>query len=104
MFFSPVPPNIITQPPDQTSVVPGTDITITVVATGSDLNFQWLKNGESLTEGSKYSGTMKATLTVIGVMESDGGGYLCIVGNAVRTLLSMTAVLTTTCKYIKEDS
>ena len=66
-----------------------------MVASGSALNYQWLKDDESLTEGSKHGGTMTATLTVIHVMDSDEGGYQCIVGNAGRTVLSMTAVLTT---------
>ena len=76
-------------------IVPGTDVTFTVVASGSALNYQWLKDDESLTEGSKYGGTMTATLSVFDVMNSDEGGYQCIVGNAIGTVLSMTAVLTT---------
>ena len=88
---------IAIQPQDQTNVVPGTNITFTIVAIGSDLNYQWIKDGESLTEGNKFISTMTPTLTVIDVTDSDEGGYRCIVGNAVETVLSMEAVLNT-CK------
>ena len=64
-------------------------------ATGSDLHYQWLKDNESVTEGSKYIGTRIPTLTVIDVMESDEGGYLCNVTNLVDTALSNVAILST---------
>ena len=66
-----------------------------MVATGSDLNYLWLNGGRRLTDGSKYRGAMTATLTVIDVSDSDEGGYLCIVGNVIDTVLSVEAVLTT---------
>ena len=69
-------------------------------ATGSgELDYQWLKDNESVTEGSKYIGTLTPTLTVIDVMESDEGQYLCNVTNLVDAELSNVAILTT-CKYI----
>ena len=93
---SPVDPlSITTQPQEQINIIPGTHVTFTVGATGSSLDYQWLKEGRKLTEGSKYSGTITAALTVIDVMDSDEGEYLCILGNAVDTVLSMEAVLTT---------
>ena len=63
-------------------------------ANGSDLNYQWLKDDERVTDGSKYSGTLTATLTVIDVKESDEGQYLCNVTNPIDAALSNVAVLT----------
>ena len=64
-------------------------------ATGSDLNYQWLKDNESVTEGSKYGGTMTATLSVFDVMNSDDGDYVCRVWNVINAVLSMAATLRT---------
>ena len=62
-------------------MVPGTTITFTIVANGSDLTYQWQRNGETLTDGDKYSGTTTATLTVMNVMEEDEGNFTCVVAN-----------------------
>ena len=64
-------------------------------ATGSDLDYQWLKDSEGLTEGSKYSGTMTEILTVIDVIDSDDGEYECIVGNVIKAVFSKAATLRT---------
>ena len=88
---------ITTQPQDQINIVPGTNLTFTVVASGGDLNYQWFKDGRRLTEDIKFTGTMNTTLTVIDVMDSDEGDYLCSVGNNIDTVLSMEVVLNT-CK------
>ena len=83
------------------NVVPGEDITFTVVATGSDLTYQWQRVGGNLTDDTKYSGTTTATLTVMNVMEEDEGSFTCVVTNVVDSVTSSAAQLTVRkCVYV----
>ena len=66
----------------------------TVVATGSDLTYQWQRNGGNLTDDTKYSGTTAATLTVMNVMEEDEGSFTCVVTNANDSVVSSAEELT----------
>lgn len=75
-------------------MVPGTIIVFTVEATGSDLTYQWQKNGRNLTDGTNYSGTTTANLTVMNAMEIDEGNYTCVLTNAVNSITSNAAELT----------
>ena len=87
-------PNITTQPMSRQNVVPGASVMFTVVATGSDLTYQWQRNGVNLTDDTKYSGTTTATLTVMNVMEEDEGNFTCVVTNVVGSITSSAAPLT----------
>ena len=75
-------------------MVPGTIIVFTVEATGSDLTYQWQKNGRNLTDGTNYSGTTTANLTVMNAMEIDEGNYTCVLTNVVNSITSNAAELT----------
>ena len=66
----------------------------TVVATGSNLTYQWQRNGEDLTDGTKYSGTNTTTLTVMNVMEADEGNFTCVVTDDMDSITSNAAELT----------
>ena len=85
---------------NQLNVVPGTNITFTVVATGSNLEYQWQRNGGNLTDGVKYSGTTTATLTVMNVMEEDEGNFTCVVTNVLGSVTSSAAELTVRSKCV----
>ena len=87
-------PDITIQPTSQQNVVPGTTVMFTVVATGSDLTYQWQRDGGNLTDDTKYSGTTTATLTVMNVMEEDEGTFMCVVTNIVDGVTSSAAELT----------
>ena len=78
----------------QQDVVPGTAITFMVEATGSDLTYQWQRNGENLIDDDKYSGTTTATLTVMNVIEEDEGNFTCFVTNVLGNVNSSAAELT----------
>ena len=69
---------------DQPNVDPGDDVMFTVMALGSDLTYQWQRDGSDITDNSKYSGTTSSLLTVMDVVEGDEGGYRCLVRNAVN--------------------
>ena len=82
-------------PVDQTNIVPGSDVSFSVTATGTaPLSYQWQKDGEDLTDGGSVTGATTATLTITGVMESDEGGYRCVVTNIAGMDTSDTAMLT----------
>ena len=82
-------------PVDQTNIVPGSDVSFSVTATGiAPLSYQWQKDGVDLTDGGSITGATTATLTITGVMESDEGGYRCVVTNIAGTDTSDSALLT----------
>ena len=54
----------ITGEPNSVTVVTNGLASFTVTATGSDLNYQWYKNGTGLTDGNEISGSKTATLTI----------------------------------------
>ena len=75
-------------------MIPGTNITFTIETTGSDLTYQWQKNGRNLIDGTNYSGTTTDSLTVIDTMETDEGNYTCVLTNPVNSLTSYAAEMT----------
>ena len=80
-------------PVDQTNIVPGSEVSFSVTATGTaPLSYQWQKG----VDGGSFNitGTTTATLTITGVMESDEGGYRCVVTNIAGMDTSNTAKLT----------
>ena len=81
-----VDPPKITQHLKSKSVATGTSTTVTVEASGDDLQFQWKKDDEDLHDGSKYHGTKTHTLHIKDVEKSDKGNYQCLVKNNVGEL------------------
>ena len=90
------PPTIDDEPDDQTNIVAGAGnmVTFTVGATGKSLVYQWLMDGQSLSNGAKYSGADGTTLTVNTVVASDEGNYMVTVSNDAGPVDSAVAMLT----------
>ena len=89
------PPQVTVHPVDQTNIVPESDVSFSVTATGTaPLSYQWQKDGVNLTDGGSITGATTATLTITGVMESNEGGYRCVVTNIAGMVTSNTAMLT----------
>ena len=90
------PPQVTDHPVDQTNnIVPGSDVSFSVTATSTiPLSYQWQKDEEDLTDGGSITGATTTTLTITGVMESDEGGYRCVVSSAAGMDTSDTAMLT----------
>ena len=78
---------ITTQPQSQ-DVCEGADVTFSVVATGSNLTYQWQK------DGSDISGATSDTYSLMSVTNSDAGAYTCIVSGDCGNVTSNTATLT----------
>ena len=74
-------------------VVPGQSATFTVTATGSNLMYQWQKNGINI------AGATSTKFMIAVVAESDEGEYRCIVSNAANSVTSTAASLTV-CKCV----
>ncbi len=88
-------PFISSEPASRTNLA-ATTATFTVGAGGaSPLSYRWLKNGASLSDGGKISGSTNATLTITNVLGADDGNYSVIVSNAFGSVTSAPpAVLT----------
>ena len=82
----PPPPTIITQPADTTVTVGGT-ASLSVVATGNNLFYQWFKNGAII------PGATGATLTFTNAQVSDAATYTVVVSNSSGSVTSAPARL-----------
>ncbi len=80
----------VTQPPVAQSVVDGGPAHFAVVASGSDLSFQWEKNGVPIPGATLSSVTFAATAA------DDGAAIRCVVTNTAGTATSDAATLTVT--------
>lgn len=81
------PPSIATSPRAQ-SVATGQVVSLSVGASGSNLSYQWLRNGVAL------SGATGATLSLPRPTTADSGSYSVVVTNPVGSVTSAAAVLT----------
>ena len=83
-----VAPTIVTHPQSQTATV-GSNVTLTVSATGSiPLSYQWLVNGTTLT------GATASSLTLTNVQMNQAGNYSVVVSNSAGSASSSNALLT----------
>ncbi len=78
---------ITTQPQSQ-SVCSGTDVTFSVVATGSNLSYQWKKDNTDI------SGATSDTYLITGATSAEAGDYVCIVTGDCGNITSDTVTLT----------
>jgi len=70
-------------------VVAGTNVTFTVVATGTaPLSYQWAFNGTNIV------GANSDQLTLTNVQPADAGSYSVVVSNSVNSVTSIAATLT----------
>ncbi|MBK9992277.1 MAG: immunoglobulin domain-containing protein [Verrucomicrobia bacterium] len=72
------PPTITAQPAATTNLVVGSAFTLSVTATGTDLNYQWTRNGNAL------QGANSSTYEVTTADDGDAGTYTVIVFNMIK--------------------
>jgi hypothetical protein len=88
------PPSITTQPTAQ-SVCSGTNVSFSIVATGSGLTYQWQKGGVNISNNATYAGVSAATLNITGATVSEAGNYTCVVtGTCTPAVTSNSVALT----------
>ena len=98
------PPIIVTQPQDKLNVIPGSNATFMVAATGLRLNYTWKqRDGSALRICDKFMPSNK-TLTIRNVLPSDVGSYCCVVSNTAGSITSNSASLTLSELYIYTGS
>jgi autotransporter-associated beta strand protein len=88
------PPVITLEPASRTNNA-GTVATFTVIASGTSLGYQWLKNGLPLTDGGNVSGSTTATLILANVQDQDQAGYTVILTNILNVVTSSPAATLT---------
>ncbi len=81
-------PTITSQPPASLQICPGQSFTVSVAASGTNLKYQWYKNGTLL------NGDTLNVLTNSSVVVSDSGYYSCLVsGNNGFTSSNVTHIV-----------
>jgi hypothetical protein len=86
-------PIVLMQPSNLVSM-PCSSTNLSVTALGAPpLFYQWRKDGVPLTDGSDFSGSASATLTITSAQTPDTGQYSVIVSNWFGTVSSTNAIL-----------
>src|SRR5438093_862917 len=80
-------PPVITQQPVSANGIVGGQVTLVVQATGPNLNYQWLKNGQTI------AGATLPEFTLSNLETNDAGNYNVIVSNPAGRVASRTAVV-----------
>ena len=89
-----MPPQIVSQPQDD-SVTAGQTATFSVTANGdSPLTYLWQRNGLSLTDDGRITGSQSSTLQITGCSSDDVGSYGVKVRNSYGITNSRNALLT----------
>lgn len=88
------PPVEITQHPSDMQLCQGGTAIFLVTAGGSNLTYQWQKNGVDLSDGGDVSGATTDTLQIAQAEPADNGNYRCVVTGDCGTATSNAATLT----------
>lgn len=86
---------INTQPTNQ-SACSGANSSFSISATGTNITYQWKKNGIALTNDGHFSGVTTNTLSIANVGPADVDSYTCEVTGSGNTVTSNAATLTVT--------
>src|SRR5207248_2590446 len=90
---NPGSPPVITQDPQPTVVPAGGTATLTVVATGNNLTYQWRKNGAAIANAGHISGANTATLTITSFSSADAGNYSVAIFSPAGSIVSKNAAV-----------
>jgi hypothetical protein len=83
------PISIVNQPASTSAVCVGSPVSVSVTAEGSDLTYQWLKDGQPLSPAQTT-----ATLSLTSVQISQSGSYSVVISNSCYTKTSGAFSLT----------
>ena len=95
-----IDPPSVTSNPVPTVAQEGSAASLTVVATGEGLTYQWLKNGAAIPDGGKIAGATTDTLTVNGLTEDEEGFYSLAIFNDAGSVITGKAKL----KMVSSDA
>lgn len=85
-FGQPVPPVILAQPQGTTALA-GTNLTLSVEASGPPLGFQWFHRGQAL------AGATNTTLSLPNLARAQGGAYSVVITNLIGSTNSSNVVV-----------
>ena len=95
LSLSSSPITIIAQPTSQTGQQ-GDVISLSVVASGPSLVYQWKRNGANITDDSKISGSATTVLQISNAQMTDNfSDYICVISSACAVTVSSNAVTVT---------
>ena len=87
------PYNLVVSPPSTNSLV-GSNVTLTVLASGTALSYHWFKNAtNALANGGRVSGATTNKLVLSALVLTDAGSYTVLVTNTYGKATSLAAVL-----------
>jgi hypothetical protein len=86
--------NVVLSPKSQTNYASSTATLTATAFSPEPLNYQWQKNGTSLVEGGRLSGTTNSTLTIASVSDADAASYSAVVSEASGSVTTSNATLT----------
>jgi hypothetical protein len=82
-------------PPQNATVILGSNAVFSVTATGSPpFSFQWQEGGTNLSNGGRVSGATSNVLTIAATVTNDASSYAVSITNPVSALTSAVATLT----------
>ncbi|MDP4228141.1 MAG: immunoglobulin domain-containing protein, partial [Bacteroidota bacterium] len=87
-------PVAITTQPSSVTKCEGTNASFTVVASGTNLTYQWSKDGVAMTDNNRISGSVSNTLVINNIVAADKAAYTCLVTGSCENINSTPANLT----------
>lgn len=84
---------VITSQPSGATRMSGESVTISLVASGAGVTYQWRKGTSTLSDNEKTSGTASPVLTLSDLVTADAGDYNCVVTSPCGTVISGNATL-----------
>jgi PKD repeat protein len=86
-------PQITSQPNTPSATCDGNGSqTLSVVATGSNLTYQWRKDGQNISDNTVYSGATSATLTLSKPTSNEVGSYDVVVSGSCNPSVTSSSV------------
>lgn len=79
--------------PQNTTVCEGANASFTVAATGTNITYQWKKNGVVLTNDGHFQGVTSPVLQILNTTQADADTYTCEVTGSGNTVASNSATL-----------
>ncbi|MFO1500037.1 MAG: phage tail protein, partial [Verrucomicrobiota bacterium] len=86
-----VPPSITTQPQAPPTACTNASISLSVTAAGTDLIYQWRKDGTNLANDGHISGATNATLTINPASTPDAGSYDVVIKGSAACSKTVTS-------------
>ena len=83
----------ISSNPAGSTVCQGGSKNFTVVASGSNLTYQWIKDGTPLNNNARITGATLASLAITGLTLADAGNYVCLVSGDCGSISTPAATL-----------